>query len=288
MKTGMVLEGGAMRGMYTAGVMDVLMESGIEFDGAVGVSAGAVFGCNYKSKQIGRVLRYNTRFCKDPRYGNIRSLLKTGDIYEAEFCYNEIPNRLDVFDAETFKNNPMEFYVTCTDADTGKPVYHRCENGDARDIRWMQASASMPFVSKAVEIDGQRLLDGGISDSVPVRWFMKQGYDKCLVILTRPEGYVKKPQRFLGILKHLAREYPAVFPAIRRRHIRYNKTIGELERLKKKGTVYIMRPSRLIKVSKMESDPDKLRALYELGRRDAKKQLGAIREFLCQPGAGDN
>ena len=149
MKTGLVLEGGAMRGIFTAGVCDVLMENGIDFDGCIGVSAGACFGCNFKSKQIGRAIRYNTRYCKDWRYCSVRSLIKTGDMFGAEFCYHTIPEKLDKFDAETFNNSNMEFYVVCTDVYTGKPVYHLCGEVDDKLYEWFRASASMPFVSKS-------------------------------------------------------------------------------------------------------------------------------------------
>ena len=143
-KTGLVLEGGAMRGMFTCGVIDVLMENGIRFDGAAGISAGAVFGCNYKSRQIGRPVRYNKNYCKDPRYCSDRSLIKTGDLYGADFCYRELPDVLDPFDRETFKNDPMEFYIGATDVKTGKAVYHKCTDGGEDDLLWMRASASMP------------------------------------------------------------------------------------------------------------------------------------------------
>ena len=157
MKKGLVMEGGAMRGMFTAGVTDVFMENGIEFDGAIGVSAGAAFGCNYKSKQIGRAFQYNHDYCPDPRYGSLRSFLKTGNAYDADFCYGEIPNKLNIFDTETFQNNPMDFYVVCTDVETGYGVYHNCLTGDAKDVLWIRASASMPIISQIVEIDGHKL-----------------------------------------------------------------------------------------------------------------------------------
>ena len=185
MKTGLVLEGGAMRGMYTAGVLDVMMENHVEVDGVIGVSAGAVFGCNYKSKQIGRAIRYKKKNCYDVRYVSLKYLIKNGDLYGAEFCYNELPNRLDPFDVKTYQENPVDFYVTCTDVHTGRPVYHLCNRGDAEDIQWMRASASMPLVSRIVSVGGYDLLDGGISDSIPIRWFLKQGYKKNIVILTQ-------------------------------------------------------------------------------------------------------
>ena len=192
MKTGLVLEGGAMRGMYTAGVLDVMLEQQVQVDAVVGVSAGAVFGCNYKSRQIGRTIRYNKAYCRDPRYMSIRSLIKTGDLFGEEFCYHELPERLDPFDLETFESNPVEFYVAATDVHTGKPVYHKCTDGKEEDLQWMRASASMPVVSRVVSVGGYELLDGGISDSIPVNWFRSQGYEKSIVVLTRAEGYRKK------------------------------------------------------------------------------------------------
>ena len=171
MKTGLVLEGGAMRGMFTAGVMDVLMENGVNFDGVIGVSAGAAFGCNYKSKQIGRVIRYNTRFCADKRYGGLGSLVKTGDIYNTDFCYGTVPLELDPFDFTAYDANPQEFYVVCTDIESGQPVYHKYLGQSDHGFDWIRASASMPLVSRIVEIEGRKLLDGGIADSIPVRYF---------------------------------------------------------------------------------------------------------------------
>ena len=175
MKTGLVLEGGAMRGMFTAGVLDVLMEHNIQLDGAIGVSAGAVFGCNYKSHQIGRVIRYNTEYCNDKRYASFRNLLRTGNLYSEDFCYHEVPEKLDPFDEEAFRASPMDFFVVCTDVRTGEPIYHKCRTGDAEDIRWMQASASMPLAAKIVKIGHYQMLDGGVADSIPVRFFESIG-----------------------------------------------------------------------------------------------------------------
>lgn len=279
MKTGMVLEGGAMRGMYTAGVLDVLMERNIQVDGVIGVSAGAVFGCNYKSRQIGRAIRYNTTYCRDQRYGDVRSLIKSGDIYEEEFCYHELPEKLDPFDWETYRSNPVEFYVTCTDVETGRAVYHKC-TGEKEDLRWMQASASMPFVSRAVKIGERQLLDGGISDSIPVNWFRSIGYEKNLVVLTRPEGYRKKPVKGMPFLKQMIRQFPAVVLAMKTRHIRYNQTLDQLPELEKQGIALVLRPSKRIRVSKLERHPERLKALYLLGRADTERRLEEIRKFL--------
>lgn len=169
---GMVLEGGGMRGLYTAGVLDELMEQGIYADSTVGVSAGAIFGCNYKSRQIGRTLRYNTRFCKDKRYMGLKSWITTGDLYSKDFAYGEVPWKLDVFDTETFARSPMKFTVVCTDIETGKPCYQECRMGDRLDVEWMRASASLPLAARPVKLNGRMYLDGGISDPIPVNWML--------------------------------------------------------------------------------------------------------------------
>ena len=160
-----------MRGMFTAGVIDVMMEHNIEYDGAIGVSAGAVFGCNYKSRQPGRVIRYNAAYCTNPHYAGIRTLVKTGDIFGEQFCYHDVPDRLDPFDYEAYRKNPMEFYAVATEVKTGEPVYKRVDVCDKEGLQWLRASASMPLVSNIVTIGDHEMLDGGIGDSIPVRYF---------------------------------------------------------------------------------------------------------------------
>ena len=281
MKTGLVLEGGAMRGMYTAGVLDVMMENHVGVDGVIGVSAGAVFGCNYKSKQIGRVIRYNTKYCSDERYVSLKSLIKTGDLYGAEFCYNELPTRLDPFDVKTYQENPVDFYVTCTDVHTGRPVYHLCNRGDAEDIQWMRASASMPLVSRIVSVGGYDLLDGGISDSIPIRWFLKQGYKKNIVVLTQPAGYRKKPTRMIPMFKVFMRKYPEIAKAMKRRHRNYNGSLKAVKKLEERGEVFLLQPSEPITIGRTEKDPEKLKRVYQLGRQDAQRHLQEMKNFLA-------
>ncbi len=279
MKKGLVMEGGAMRGMFTAGVIDVLMESGIEFDGAIGVSAGAAFGCNYKSKQIGRVIRYNTRFCRDKRYCGIGSLIKTGDLYNAEFCYHVVPFEYDIFDLETFNNNPMEFHVVCTDVTTGEAVYRKCD--DAREaIEWMRASASMPVLANVVELDGMKLLDGGIADAIPLRYFESIGYEKNIVVLTRPYGYVKKKQSLMWVLKLALKKYPKVTEKLKKRHTEYNELINYICSREKTGDALVIRPPEKLPIGKMERNPENLRKAYDMGRKEAEKRLSEIRGFL--------
>ena len=280
MKKGLILEGGAMRGMFTAGVMDVMMENGIEFDGAIGVSAGAAFGCNYKTKQIGRVLRYNTRFCNDKRYSGVRCLLKTGDIYSADFAYGEVPLVYDPFDFDTYMANPMEFYVVCTDIESGEPVYHAYEGWNDHGFDWIRASASMPLVSKAVEIDSMKLLDGGISDSVPIKFFESIGYDRNIVILTQPDGYVKGKNKLMPLIKLKYRRNPQMVAKMADRHNAYNHAIEYIAKKEKRGEVLVIRPEATLSVGRIEKDPEKLKAVYETGRQVAEKRLNEIKDFL--------
>lgn len=280
MKTGLVLEGGGMRGLFTAGVIDVLMENGIMFDGLIGVSAGAVFGCNYKSGQIGRVLRYNTAYCGDPRYCSLRSLIKTGDLFGKDFCYRELPEELDIFDKEAFAKNPMEFYVTCTDVMSGEPVYKRLDKVDETCYEWMRASASMPLVSTVVEIDGQKLLDGGISDSVPLKFFESLGFDRNVVVLTQPYGYSKKKNLLAPLMKLTMKNYPGMVNAMMRRHQMYNHTTGYISEKESEGKIIVIRPETPLPVGRTEKNPEKLREAYNLGRKAAEEELQKIEFFL--------
>lgn len=281
MKTGLVLEGGAMRGMYTAGVLDVMMENNIKVNGMIGVSAGATFGCNFKSGQIGRTIRYNLKYSKDPRYVGIRSLIKTGNLYGADFCYREIPEKLDIFDVNAYRENPIEFYVVATDVETGKPVYHLCPNGDREDIEWYRASASLPLISKIVEIDGKKMLDGGIADSIPIHKFREMGYEKNIVILTQHRGYKKKKSSMLPVIKlKMGRKYPEMVKDIEYRHINYNNTLKDLLKMEERGEVYIIQPHDPIKIKRTERDPKKLKDLYETGRREGMEHIKKLKEFI--------
>ena len=242
MKTALIMEGGAMRGMFTCGVIDVLMRHGITFDGAGGISAGAVFGCNFKSGQIGRPIRYNKKYCADPRYCSIRSLLRTGDLYGADFCYRELPDELDVFDRRAFRENPLQFYVGATDVQTGKPVYHLCTDGETEDMRWFQASASMPVISEPVKINDALLLDGGITDAVPYAFMEAQGFQRNVIVLTQPKGYRKEPVS---------------------------------------GQSLVIRPPQPLQIGHTEKDPNELERVYQIGIHEAENRLEDIRSFLA-------
>ena len=280
MKTGLIMEGGAMRGMFTAGVLDVLMENGLVTDGAIGVSAGAVFGCNYKSHQIGRVIRYNTEFCNDKRYASFKNLVKTGNLYSEQFCYHEVPEKLDPFNEAAFAASPMDFFVVCTDVKTGEPIYHKCRKGDAEDVLWMEASASMPLAAKIVKIGHYGLLDGGVADSIPVRFFESIGYKRNLIILTQPKGYTKKKNKFLPAIRARYFRYPAFVEAVADRHERYNETLSYISMLEQAGKDYVIRPPIPLEIGAMERDPAQLRRVYETGRAVAQIQVEKIRDFL--------
>lgn len=280
MKKGLILEGGAMRGLFTAGVIDVLMEHEIEFDGLIGVSAGAAFGCNYKSRQIGRTIRYNMKYSKDWRYCSIRSLIRTGDLYGTQFCYHDIPEKLDIFDSETFDKNPMEFVVVCTDVETGKPVYHTCNKAGGECLEWIRASASMPMVSQVVEVGGYRMLDGGISDAIPLRYFEQAGYEKNVVILTQPADYRKKKNRLMPLLRRTLKKYPNVVETLANRHENYNETRRYINERAAAGAVFVIQPETALEIGRTEHDPEKMRRVYEMGRETALRQLKEIQEFL--------
>lgn len=280
MKKGLVLEGGAMRGMFTAGILDVFMENDIDFDGAVGVSAGAVFGCNYKSKQIGRSIRYNKKYCTDDRYVSLKSWITTGDLYGAEFSYHTLPQELDIFDTDTFSKSPMEFYVVCTDMLTGRAVYHKCTDGGENDIQWMRASASLPFAARPVELAGRVLSDGGTADSIPVKFMEYKGYDKLVVILTRPKGYVKHQTRMMPVMNKVLRKYPKFLSTMSRRYIKYNKTLEYIEQQEKLGRLFVIRPDADLAIGKVCRKPDELERVYQIGREKGLSELERIKKYL--------
>ena len=280
MKKGLVLEGGGMRALFTAGVMDEMMENGIEFDGAVGVSAGASFGCNYKSKQIGRALRYNIDFKDEPRYMGIRSLLKTGDWVGAEFSYHIMPVDLDPVDFDTYENNPMEFHVVCTDVDTGKAVYHKLPKIDHEALDWVRASASLPIISRPVCINGKRLLDGGMADSIPLEYFQQQGYGRNVVILTQPKGFKKKSPRGMSLFRWLLRETPAIANALATRHHMYNRELDYLSEQERLGNTFLIYPEEELPIGRIEQDETKMRHVYQMGREAAKEKMEELKKFL--------
>lgn len=277
---GVVFEGGGFRGMYTAGVMDVWMERGFTADATVGVSAGATFGCNFKSRQIGRSLRYNKRYCNDPRYASVRNLLFTGDLFSRDFAYGELPWKLDVFDSETFASWPMRFTVVATDINTGEPVYHDLDQGGKEDVEWIRASASIPALSRPVHLEGRELLDGGTADSIPFRWMLDQGYDRCVVVCTQDASYRKEPNKMMPLLRVMLRRYPKLVELLANRHDRYNAQRDELMRLQERGEAFVIMPSEPIQLPTMVRDPELLEQVYQVGRRDAEASFDAMLAYV--------
>ena len=279
MKRGLVLEGGAMRGLWTAGVTDVMMEHGIEPDGLIGVSAGAAFGCNYKSRQIGRAIRYNTRFANDSRYSGLRSLLKSGDYFNAEFGYHIVPYEYDLFDTQTFEQNSMKFTIVCTDALTGQAVYHDIYHVDYDELEWLRASASMPLASKVVKVQGHQLLDGGVADSIPLAYFESLGYDRNVVILTQPKGFVKEPNKLMPIMRIALHKYPHMLKAMDERHIMYNQELAYVAKAEEEGRCLVIRPDEKIPIGHISHNPDKMYHVYEIGRQVGERYIKRIKDF---------
>lgn len=280
MKIGLVLEGGAMRGMYTAGVLDVFLDKSIEVDCIIGVSAGALFGVNYKSRQPGRTLRYNIKYAKDNRYMGFKSLIRTGNIVNKEFCFDEIPNKLDVFDFDTFNKTKEKFYAVVTNVDTGVPEYIEIKDLN-KSMEYLRASGSMPFVSKLVEINGKKYLDGGISDSIPVEKMIDMGYDRIIVVLTIPKNYTKK-KTDQNVAKLFYKKYPKLVDTINTRYLRYNNELKNIERYEKNGNIFVIRPSKLVNIKRLEKDENKIKEMYNLGKNDAINSLEKLKEYLSK------
>lgn len=269
-----------MRGMFTAGVLDVFMEEGVAVDGTIGVSAGAAFGVNYKSGQIGRAVRYNMRFCRDSRYCGFWSLLRDGNIYSSDFAYGEVPLKYDKFDFDAYRRNPMPFYLVATDVETGEPVYHEYCGDEEHVFDWIRAGASMPLVSQIVEIGERKLLDGGISDAIPLRYFESIGYGRNIVVLTQPDTYEKKEVGMLFAIRLAYRKYPKLVEVLEKRHLRYNETLRYIREKEEAGEILVLRPREKLPVSRVEKNPDKLRIAYEIGRETARSRLDSVRSFL--------
>ena len=268
-----------MRGLFTAGICDVLMENDVWPDGIIGVSAGAAFGCNYKSRQPGRAIRYNMHYANDARYSGLKSLLTTGDYFNANFAYHVLPKTLDKFDDEAFEQNPMAFYAVCTDVETGKAVYKKLEQSDDTTYDWIRASASMPLVSRVVELEGYKLLDGGVADSIPLAYFESIGYQRNVVILTQPEGYFKQPNRLMPLMRLSLRKFPNMIQALQHRHVMYNEELEFVRQAEQEGRCLVIRPEKAIPIGHISHDADEMKRVYDMGRHTANRYLADIRRF---------
>ena len=269
-----------MRGLFTAGILDVLMEHDVNFDGLVGTSAGAAFGCNYKSRQPGRALRYNKRFARDARYSGWWSWLTTGNVFNAEFCYHTVPRSYDYFDVEAFDANPMEFHVVCTDVTNGQAVYHRCDKANDECYEWIRASSSLPIVSRVVHVGGRQLLDGGMADNVALRYFQELGYARNVVILTRPATYVKQPLGYNGLVRLAMWRYPHVAHAMLTRHKVYRSQIAYVAAEEQAGRALVLRPDEELNIPHVCHDAEAMQRVYDVGRDMGLRRLNEIQAYL--------
>lgn len=276
-KTTLILEGGAMRGLYSAGVLDVFMENNINVDTVYGVSAGALFGLNYKSRQIGRAIRYNLKYANEKNYMGLYSLLTTGDVMNRDFCFKKLVYELDRLDFETYKNTPVDFYAVVTNMKTGKPEYIKIDDAE-KDLEYFRASGSMPFVSKPVEIDGNLYLDGAMTDAVPFEKVLETGCEKIIVVLTRPLGYRKK-KSYLPY-KLVYGKFPNLIETAKNNYKRYNETMDLIEKYEAENKIIVLRPSKYIKMKRVEKDTNKLQGIYDLGISDCMKKLDKIKEYV--------
>lgn len=278
MKTCLVLEGGGLRGIYTAGVLDCLAQEKIEIDAIIGVSMGTLVGINYVSNQPKRAIRYNLKYCKDKRYIGLYSWLKTGDIVNKEFAYYTIPEKLDKFDYEEFDHSKIKFYCTVTNVETGLPEYIEIKNSK-KEIEYLRAGGSMPGVSKIVEINQKKYLDGGISDSIPVKKAIELGYDKIIVIQTRPIEFRKKKSKMKSLC-FMYRKYPNFIKALQERNQKYNETIEEIIKLENEEKIFVIRPSRTIPIHRIEKNSQKILEQYNLGIEDFQKKINQLKKYL--------
>lgn len=278
-QAGLVLEGGGMKGVYTAGVLDFFLEKGIEFSNVYGVSAGACHMCSYLSKQKERALDISIDYLDNKKYCSAYSLLTSGDLFNVNTAYNLIPEYLNPFDHDTFAKYEGRAYAVVTNIVTGKPEYLRIK--DARkDIVAVRASASLPLVSRNVKIGDKLYLDGGISDAVPIKKSILDGNRKNVVVLTKEEGYVRQPSKHLEVLKLRYLQYPKVYELMKNRHIAYNDTMAYLEKQQENGQAFVIRPREKSDVARIEKDAEKLKALYAEGYRDAEANYELLLNYL--------
>ena len=279
MKIGLVLEGGGMRGLFSAGVLDALLElKELSVNGIVGVSSGALFGVNYVSKQKERAVRYNKKYADDKRYMGLYSWITTGNAVNKDFAFYELPYKLDVFDNETFKKAQTDFYVVMTNVESGKPEYVLIEDAFAQ-MEYLRATSALPFASKIIEINGKKYLDGGISDSIPIDFCESLGYDKIIAVLTRPEGTYKEDK--LGFLYKLVyRKYPNLVNSLLNMATDYEKVLVKIKDLENKGKIFVVRPPEVLKIGRLEKNRDKIQKVYDTGLNTGLKELDNIVKYL--------
>jgi predicted patatin/cPLA2 family phospholipase len=280
-QAGLVLEGGGMKGLYTAGVLDFFLDKGIEFSSVYGVSMGACNLCSYLSKQRGRALDVSVDYLDSKHYCSFESLAITGDLFNEDMCYHLIPEYLYPFDYDTFNKYEGKAYSVCTDIVTGRPEYFRLRDMK-KDIEKIHASASLPLVAKNVKIDGRYYLDGGLSDSIPLEKSILDGNRKNIVVMTKEVGFIRKPtsKAQLALIKARYVKYPKVYEAMAERHIHYNNTLDFIKRQEENGQAFVIRPAEKSNVRRVEKDKERLKALYDEGYQDAEASYGRIQKYL--------
>ena len=278
---GLVLEGGGMKGIYTAGVLDFFLDQGLEFANVYGVSAGACHMCSYLSKQRGRARDVSIDYLDTKRYCSIESLIFTGDIFNVDMCYHTIPDYLYPFDHDSFEKYEGKAYCVVTNLVTGQPEYMRFRNMN-KDIDKLRASASLPLVARTVMIDGKPYLDGGISDAIPIRKAVMDGNRKNVVVLTKEVGFRRKPvdAAQLALIKARYVKYPKVGELMAERHVVYNECLDYIERLRQKGQIFVIRPQKTSGVRRIERDKEKVQALYKEGYADAESCCEELMKYL--------
>lgn len=278
-----VLEGGALRGLYTSGVLDYLYEQNVDTDCIIGVSAGALFGVNYFSDQPGRVLRYNLKYCNDKRYMSVRSLLLTGNIVNKSFAYYKVSYKLDPFDEKKFINTNKDFYAVLTNVETGLPEYVKITK-PLEQMEELRATSAMPFVTRIVNVNGKKYLDGAVTDSIPVLKALEMNYDKVVVVLTQPYEYRKKELTSKELKKAMKKyeKYPYFVKDLFERPKMYNETLEKITELEKEGRIFVLRPSESVEINPIKKDENDLKRAYNLGKKDAKANYKKLIKYLKQ------
>jgi len=279
MKVGLVLEGGGMRALFTAGVLDALLDvKELNIDGIVGVSAGALFGVNYVSEQKERAIRYNKKYARDKRYMGFYSWITTGNAVNEDFAFYEIPFKLDVFDQEKFKESKIDFYVVMTNIENGQAEYVLIKDV-FEQMEYLRATSALPFASKIIEINGKKYLDGGISDSIPIDYCESLGYNKIILILTRPENNYKD-DKLNFLYKLVYRKYPNLVERLINMGKDYEIVLKKIKDLENKNKIFVIRPPKVLKIGRLEKNEDKIQNVYDIGLSAGKKEINNLFKYL--------
>ena len=279
---GLVLEGGGMKGVFTAGVLDFLMDKKIMFSSVYGVSAGACHMTSYISGQRGRAFDISVDYLDTRWYCSIPSLVTTGNLFNTEVAYSLIPNDLNPFDHEAYEKYEGNAYSVVTDVETGKPEYLRLKSCRGKNMDKIRASASLPLVARMVEVNGRKYLDGGLSDAIPLERSVRSGNGKNLVVLTKEVGYVRTPisGAELAMLKVRYAAYPNIWKLMRNRDIRYNRQLQYVQDMEKEGRAFVIRPQHKSDTSRIDKNPEHLKQLYQEGYAEAEKNYDKLMAYL--------